>query len=154
MAGPTRSVALSRLRREQAGVSCSADHLGDACEPSTLRVRNDERVLIGSAGVVVAREGRAVRVPATVEDLVDGTPEWNDDRPPVSQGVVEGESRRLLPAVLGLRGRERRRDRSDDVVGVVVQVTTRVAMAIGTCDFAITQRDRRDLIRPPPSTEL
>src|SRR4051794_14904213 len=36
-------------------------------------------------------------------------------------------------------------------VGVVEQVTTRVAMAIGTCDFAITRRDRRDLTRPPPS---
>ena len=33
------------------------------------------------------------------------------------------------------------------------RVTTRVAMAIGTCDFAIAQRDRRDLIRAPPSTE-
>jgi hypothetical protein len=48
----------------------------------------------------------------------------------------------------------RRANRSDDVVGVVEQVTTRVVMAIGACDFAITQRDRRDLIGPPPSTEL
>jgi hypothetical protein len=45
-------------------------------------------------------------------------------------------------------------NRSNDVVDVVEQVTTRVALAIGTCDFAITQRDRRDLICPPPSTEL
>jgi hypothetical protein len=55
-----------------------------------------------------------------------------------------------LPNRVGVRSA----NRSDDVVRVVEQVTTRVAMAIGTCDFAITERDRRDLIRPPPSTEL
>ena len=94
-------------------------------------------------------EERAVRVLATVEDLADGVPEWNDDRPPVAQGVVAGESRRLLPAVLGLRGRERRRDLVNQP-----PPTRAGAMAVGTRDFAITQRDRRDLIRPSPSTEL
>lgn len=43
---------------------------------------------------------------------------------------------------------------SDDWVGAVEQVTRRVAVAVGTCDFAITERDRRHLIRPPTSTEL
>src|SRR5262249_56252429 len=61
---------------------------------------------VGSVDGGAGGERGAVRISAGVEGLVDGVPERDDDRAPVVERVVEGEERRLLPAVRGLGGGE------------------------------------------------
>jgi hypothetical protein len=87
----------------------------------------------GTCTVTTRRVEAAAGAPH--ENRISGTSCARDRRPAAQGGVVEGESRRLCPR------RERRRDfvgdrvpwdnRSDDVVGLVEQVTTRIATAIG-----------------------
>ena len=98
---------------QKAGLSGDSNHPRDTSETSSLGPRDHERLLTRPIGAVVTREGRAVRVSAPVEDFVNRVPEREHDRPPVVQRVVEGEDRGFLPAVLGLRGRERRGDLVD-----------------------------------------
>ena len=92
-----------------------ADRSRDTGQPGSLRPGDEPRVFVGPVHAVTARERGAVRTPAAVEDLVDGVAEREHDCAPVVQRVVEGEDRRLLAAVAGLRGGERGRDLIDQL---------------------------------------
>jgi hypothetical protein len=99
-AAPLRGDAAPHI--QQSPLLGHSDRPREAGQPPALGDSYGDRLRVGLTDAGTAGVQRIVGIPAAIEHLADRVSEWQHDRPPVLEGVVEREDRRLLAPVLGL----------------------------------------------------